>query len=399
MATIPFDSVQYCETDESLVGGSSIPHPIRNGENYIGVYNFNPGYSGTVKTLSVKTKVNWTNPNAIPLSGSLYLKIKQYDQSDWQILDSYNFNSTDEVSGEVDFSLILISGETTLLSGISETPLIMAVTGLFFDVGEELLSEELIVNSTFASGEDDWNFTPTVDMGGNESFGGAAVPNRMTLCGCKASPVNYTLSRFDSSFAESSKFMINPNRRYKFTTYSAQSYIESDNIQDMQKRIKLSSLQQPKIKLSLSGELIVNSKAKNRTLYEWGFEQKDYRNSRGSLNFSIHFLDRRIPAYVKITDRLKRSYYSIDYGMDYELQTYLDPRVTQSGESALIIESTGAYALIASPGMPHGLSHLNISDNFKYISLKEVTQEGTGTSDITLEPSALIVRCMGETIE
>jgi hypothetical protein len=394
MASIPYDSVQSCQIDESLVFGDSVPFPIKNGENYIGIYNFNPGYEGTIKTLSLATKINWANPNAIPLSGAVYLKARQYNQSEWQILDSYDFGGTEDVSGEILFSLILISGETDLLSGLSQTPLILSVSGLFFDVGEELLGPELITNYNFASGEDDWDFTPTTDRCGNLFTRTNAVPGRMILTGCQASSVNYLCTDFIPSYAESDKFTINPNKRYKFTTYSPQTYHSSATIQDMYTRLSMYSLQTPKVRLSLSGEYVESTKAIDKLLYEWGFDSKLSGPTYNSSGFSTSYLRRIIPANVTIDSEDRGT-----YGTDYGLSTYLNPQATQSGESALIIEATGAVSLIYSPGMPHNLTWANLEDWFNYISLKEVTQEGTGTSGITLEPSSLIVRCMGETIE
>lgn len=397
MANIPFDSVQYCETEEALVNGSSVPLNIKNGENYIGVYNFNPGYDGSIKTLSLKTKIDWVNPSAIPLSGTLYLKARQYDQSTWQILDSYNFNSTEEINGEVNFSLIMVSGETNLLSGLSQTPLILAVSGVFFDVGEELLGDELITNYNFASGEDNWEFSPTTDIAGNPTVYGRAYPDRMFLTGNASSSVNYQLTRFEPAVAESAKFNIVPGKRYKFTTYSPQLYNDSETIQNFRDNLARMGLEVPKVKLSLSGEAVINTKAKDRLLYEWGFNTKTYGSNTSLVYGSITYLERNIPAWVKIADSEEKYNSNIKYGKNYELVTYLNPQCTELGESALIIKSTGNVSLDYSLGMPFNLTYRNLTDCFNYISLKEVSQEGTGTSGITLQPSALIVRCMGET--
>jgi hypothetical protein len=85
------------------------------------------------------------------------------------------------------------------------------------------------------------------------------------------------------------------------------------------------------------------------------------------------------------------------YGTDSELTVYLAPQCTVSGESALQIIANGGVAYgVTALGQPY---RIFLSDQFNYLSLKEVIREGTGTSGITMQSNPLIVRCMGETTE
>jgi hypothetical protein len=205
VSVYPFDFVQYCVTDEPLVGITATTKTVTpgDGETYIGLYNFNPGFNGTIKTISFKTTVPWYNPNLAEINGSIYLKAKKYTDSDWKLLDSYAFDGETAASGEIDFSIILISGESALITSLNEVPLIIATSGYILSGQEEILGSELISNYDFSSGEVDWT------LNNSDTVRNSIVNEQLRIQLINISP---------RPGAESTEFTVDNTNRFKLIT-------------------------------------------------------------------------------------------------------------------------------------------------------------------------------------
>lgn len=205
MTVYPFDFTQYCVTDEPLVGIAPTDRTVTpgDGETYVGLYNFNPGFNGTIKTISFKTTVPWSNPTLAEINGSLYLKAKKYNEPNWSLLDSYSFDGVSDPSGEINFSVILVSGESSLISQLNQVPLMIATTADILSGQEEILGPELIMNYDFSSGETSWTYNNP------ETTWNEIISEQLKIKVISVSPV---------PGAESTAFSASNVNRHKLTT-------------------------------------------------------------------------------------------------------------------------------------------------------------------------------------
>jgi hypothetical protein len=153
----PFDFTQYCVTEEPMAGQAVTDIDIYpgEGEQYIGIYNFNPGFPGTITIITAKASIDWTNPDASTLKGEVRLKAKKYTDAGWSVIDTYSFDGTTDVLGTATLSKTMELGDGGVIDYLYTVPWFLCTTCEL--VGADIeFGSELIGDPYFLSGETYW---------------------------------------------------------------------------------------------------------------------------------------------------------------------------------------------------------------------------------------------------